>query len=59
MKSKVFRVVAFFGVLSAVAVAVAPAGAATRGGSSNPPFSPVCANSFAIACIPEPGPYAL
>ena len=61
MKSKLVRIAAVLGVVSALATAAAPAGAATRSGgfSVEPPWSQFCADSYGVMCVPNPGPFAL
>jgi hypothetical protein len=61
MKSKLVRIAAVLGVVSALATAAAPAGAATKRGSIavEPPWSQFCADSYGVMCVPTPGPLAL
>lgn len=61
MKSKLIRLGAVLGVVSALATAAAPAGAATKQGAITvePPWSQFCADSYGVMCVPTPGPFAL
>jgi hypothetical protein len=61
MKSKLVRIAAVLGVVSALATAAAPAGAAVKKGGTGvePPWGQFCTNSYGVMCIPTPGPFAL